>query len=103
MGKDLSKSQAKGQKPADNKNVSQGNGKGSHRRGPSPVNRWMSVADPVHGIIRFDRNDETHRLVLDIVNSRPFQRLRRIRQMALAEFVFHGAARTRLDPSLVSD
>ena len=60
----------------------------------------MSVADPVHGIIRFDRNDETHRLVLDIVNSRPFQRLRRIRQMGLAEFVFPGATHSRFVHSL---
>ena len=66
----------------------------------SHASRWMSVADPVHGIIRFDRNDETHRLLLDIINSRSFQRLRRIRQMGMAEFVFPGATHSRFVHSL---
>jgi uncharacterized protein len=65
-----------------------------------PANRWMSVADPIHGIIQFDRHDESHRLVLEVVNSRAFQRLRRIKQMGLAEFVFPNATHSRFVHSL---
>ncbi len=64
------------------------------------ANRWMSMADPIHGIIRFDRQDETHRLLLEVVNSRAFQRLRRIKQMGLAEFVFPNATHSRFVHSL---
>ena len=62
--------------------------------------RRMSVADPIHGLIRFNRNDPTHKLLLAVMNSRAFQRLRRIRQMGLAEFVFPGATHSRFVHSL---
>ncbi|MBY0449814.1 MAG: hypothetical protein K2X01_04225 [Cyanobacteria bacterium] len=65
-------------------------------------NRWMSVADPIHGIIQFDRLEETHRLLLDVINSKVFQRLRRIKQMGLAEFVFPNATHSRFVHSLGS-
>ncbi|MBK8189928.1 MAG: hypothetical protein IPK79_05705 [Vampirovibrionales bacterium] len=64
------------------------------------TNRWMSVADPIHGIIQFDRDDETHRLLLDVMNTRAFQRLRRLKQMGLAEFVFPNAVHNRFVHSL---
>lgn len=56
---------------------------------------WLAMADPIHGMIRLSRHNETHRLLLDIINSRAFQRLRRIKQMGLAEFVFPGATHNR--------
>ncbi len=62
--------------------------------------RRTSVADPIHGLIQFDRNDPTQNLVLTVMNSRAFQRLRRIRQMGLAEFVFPGATHSRFVHSL---
>lgn len=58
------------------------------------------MADPIHGLIRFDRRKKSHQLVLKVLNSRPFQRLRRIRQMGLAEFVFPGATHTRFMHSI---
>lgn len=58
------------------------------------------MADPIHGIVQFNRGDVSHRLVLDIMNSRPFQRLRRLKQMGLAEFVFPAATHTRFDHSI---
>ncbi len=61
-----------------------------------------SVADPIHGLIHFDRNDPTHNLLLTVINSRAFQRLRRIRQMGLAEFVFPGATHSRFVHSIGS-
>lgn len=62
--------------------------------------RWLTMADPVHGIIQFDRKDPIHRLMLETVNCRAFQRLRRVRQMGLAEFVFPGAVHSRFNHSL---
>lgn len=64
--------------------------------------RWLSVADPIHGIIQFDRHDETHQLLLAVMNSWAFQRLRRIYQMGLAEMVFPNATHTRFVHSLGS-
>lgn len=66
------------------------------------VRRTMSVADPIHGLIQFDRNDPTHNLLLTVMNSRAFQRLRRIKQMGLAEFVFPGATHSRFVHSIGS-
>lgn len=62
--------------------------------------RWLSVADPIHGIIQFDKHDETHQLLLAVMNSWAFQRLRRIYQMGLAEMVFPNATHTRFVHSL---
>lgn len=64
------------------------------------ISRRTSVADPIHGLIQFDRNDPTQNLLLCVMNSRAFQRLRRIRQMGLAEFVFPGATHSRFVHSL---
>ncbi len=64
------------------------------------LNRWMSVADPIHGIIQFDRENTSHCLLLDVVNSQPFQRLRRIKQMGMAEFVFPNATHSRFVHSI---
>ncbi len=58
------------------------------------------MADPVHGMIRLKRHDENHQLILDVMNSRAFQRLRRIRQMGMAEFVFPGATHNRFVHSI---
>ncbi len=53
------------------------------------------INDPVHGFITID--DE---LIYDIVSHPSFQRLRRIKQMALAYLVYPGAVHTRLHHAL---
>lgn len=50
--------------------------------------------DPIHGFI------ELSQLELKIVNSKPFQRLRNIKQLAMTYYVYHGAEHTRFGHSL---
>ena len=50
--------------------------------------------DPIHGLIHLTSQE------LSLVNSVPFQRLRRIRQLASANLVYPGALHTRFDHSL---
>lgn len=53
------------------------------------------INDPVYGFISIN-----HDLILEIINHPYYQRLRRIKQMALASFVYPGAVHTRLHHSL---
>ena len=52
------------------------------------------VRDPIHGFIHFD---EIERKIID---SRPFQRLRNIKQLAFCYYVYPGAMHTRFEHSL---
>jgi len=51
----------------------------------------MEIRDPIHGLIEYNEIEE------NIINSPPFQRLRGIRQLALATFVYPGAHHTRFE------
>jgi uncharacterized protein len=62
--------------------------------------RWNRMADPIHGLIQFDRQNPAHAVLLALINTQAFQRLRRIKQMGLAEFVFPGATHNRFIHSL---
>ena len=50
--------------------------------------------DPIHGFIK------VYDVEKDIINSPPFQRLRRIRQLGLTNLVYHGAEHTRFGHSI---
>lgn len=50
--------------------------------------------DPIHGFI------EVRRLENEIINSKPFQRLRNIKQLAMTYYIYHGAEHTRFGHSL---
>ena len=52
------------------------------------------VTDPVHGDIYLNK------LELLVINSRPFQRLRRVRQLGMTPEVYPGATNTRFAHSL---
>jgi len=52
------------------------------------------IKDPIHGYIKIYNHE------LKIVDSRPFQRLRRIRQLSLADYVYPGATHSRFIHSL---
>ena len=54
----------------------------------------LFVQDPIHGLISLSQKE------LDLINTRAFQRLRRIRQLAMAFLVYPGALHTRFDHSI---
>ena len=54
----------------------------------------FQVRDPVHGFIEYDDWE------MEVINHPAFQRLRRIRQLALADFVYPGATHTRFEHEL---
>jgi HD superfamily phosphohydrolase len=56
--------------------------------------------DPLHGAIRMDRSDPAEALAIDLIDTAPFQRLRRIRQLGPAFLTFHGAESSRFTHSL---
>ena len=58
------------------------------------------VRDPVHNLIEFDMSDELERVVWNCLQSRPFQRLRRVKQLGFSELVYPGATHTRLAHSI---
>lgn len=65
----------------------------------------IRVRDPVHGLIVFGDNgdrerDETDRIAWELLNTREFQRLRRIRQLGFCDLVFPGATHSRFAHSV---
>src|SRR5258708_578239 len=51
---------------------------------------------PVHDLISFKRSRDEDALLWDLLQTRPVQRLRRIRQLGFSEFVYPGATHSRL-------
>lgn len=51
--------------------------------------------DPVHNYIHVQ-----HKVILDLIDSKEFQRLRRIKQLGTSSFTFHGAEHSRFAHSL---
>ncbi len=52
------------------------------------------VRDPIHGLIELSQKE------LNLINTKAFQRLRRVRQLAMAFLVYPGALHTRFDHSI---
>ena len=57
------------------------------------------IRDPVHDLIEFDAT-KFDSVLWQVLNTRPFQRLRRIKQLGFSEFVFPGATHTRFAHSI---
>lgn len=58
------------------------------------------IRDVVHGLIVFDNNDATDMLAWKLIDTKEFQRLRRIRQLGVSDFTFPGAVHTRFSHSI---
>jgi uncharacterized protein len=56
--------------------------------------------DPLHGSITLDSADATEALLIQLIDTPAFQRLRRIRQLGPASLTFHGAEGSRFTHSL---
>jgi HD superfamily phosphohydrolase len=56
--------------------------------------------DPLHGAIRLDPREPAEALAIALIDTAPFQRLRRIRQLGPAFLTFHGAESSRFTHSL---
>nr|WP_057828164.1 HD domain-containing protein [Liquorilactobacillus cacaonum] len=59
------------------------------------LNREKVLRDPIHSYIYIQ-----HQVILDLINTREFQRLRRIRQLGTASSTFHGAEHSRFTHSV---
>ncbi|MDH4987692.1 HD domain-containing protein [Aminobacter anthyllidis] len=57
------------------------------------------IRDPLHNLIEFDTG-QFEQTMWRVLQTRPFQRLRRIRQLGFSEFVFPGATHTRFAHSV---
>jgi len=58
------------------------------------VRPWGMIKDPIHGYVHIS---ETEKKVMDTL---PMQRLRRIKQLVFAEYVYPGANHTRFEHSI---
>ena len=57
--------------------------------------RTQRVRDPVHGLIVFRGDSRLDQLAWSLLDTAEFQRLRRIKQLGVSEFVFPNATHTR--------
>ena len=59
------------------------------------------IRDPLHDLIEFSTSkSELERVLWDVVQTRPFQRLRRVKQLGFSEMIYPGASHTRFAHSL---
>ena len=56
--------------------------------------------DPIHGPIQLNIRNKLEKLLISLIDTKEFQRLRRIRQMGTGWFTFHGAEHSRFGHSL---
>ncbi|MDX2098391.1 MAG: HD domain-containing protein [Leptolyngbyaceae cyanobacterium bins.59] len=63
-------------------------------------NSSRTYHDPLHGAITLDSSDPVEALLIQLIDTSAFQRLRRIRQLGPASVTFHGAEGSRFTHSL---
>jgi uncharacterized protein len=62
--------------------------------------RSRTYHDPLHGAIALDPSDAVEALLIKLIDTPAFQRLRRIRQLGPASLTFHGAEASRFTHSV---
>jgi len=62
--------------------------------------REKLIRDPIHDLISLDLDNPTEQLLFNLIDTREYQRLRRIRQMGMAGYVFPGAEHSRFTHSI---
>jgi uncharacterized protein len=62
--------------------------------------RTQRLRDPVHGLIVFREDNKLDQLAWRLIGTPEFQRLRRIKQLGVSEFVFPSATHTRFAHSI---
>lgn len=62
--------------------------------------RKRSYLDPVHHDIVLDRHDTADRLIINLIDTAEFQRMRRIHQLGVSNFTFQGAEGSRFTHSV---
>ena len=66
----------------------------------STITHTRTYLDPVHQDITLDGDIPEERLIIDLIDSKEFQRLRRIQQLGVASFTFQGAEGSRFTHSV---
>ena len=56
--------------------------------------------DPIHKEIAFNPKKPEELMIMELIDSAAFQRLRRIRQLGAASLLFHGAESSRFTHSI---
>jgi hypothetical protein len=67
---------------------------------PVLPNTERTYHDPLHGAIALNSGDPTENLLIRLIDTPAFQRLRRVRQLGPASLTFHGAESSRFTHSL---
>lgn len=62
--------------------------------------KTQRIRDPIHDLIIFDEKSEVDQLAWRLLETSEFQRLRRIKQLGVSEFVFPGATHSRFSHSI---
>jgi hypothetical protein len=55
------------------------------------------IRDPLHNLIEF-KADDFEGAMWRVIQTKPFQRLRRIKQLGFSELVYPGATHTKIRP-----